>query len=370
MAACVASLLFVTLAEMGDKTQLLAMAFATKFRARTVLLGVCIATLLNHALAVAAGRVLVSVIPLESISLMAALSFILFGLWTLRGDTLEGEDERRSRLGPLATVAIGFFLAELGDKTQLATISLAVKYENPVGVLFGTTSGMLVADSLGIGIGIVLGKRLPDAAIRWASAGIFVLFGFAGVTHVLGGLLPLAPRAAVLFLLAAGTLAAIHSLALRRAAGRPWEPHWRTLPRWAYLAMLGMAWLSGLGRLPGLAAVDHWMAFLILVALGWITIHGAVRRARGAFETSVRSAIVVLAAWAAVQALRSGLPWSLAAVPLLLLLLAASVQLCPAALLGRAASARVRRVWERRGDLASGLTLFAIAALILLRHLG
>src|SRR5512134_2168014 len=102
MAAFVASLLFVTLAEMGDKTQLLAMAFATQFRAGTVLLGVFIATVLNHALAVAAGRVLVSVIPLESISLVAALSFILFGLWTLRGDTLEGEDKQRSRFGPLA----------------------------------------------------------------------------------------------------------------------------------------------------------------------------------------------------------------------------------------------------------------------------
>jgi hypothetical protein len=95
-----------------------------------------------------------------------------------------------------------------------------------------------------------------------------------------------------------------------------------------------------------------------------------VRKSGGAFEASVRSAIVVLAAWAAVQATRSGLPWSLSAVPVALLLVAASIQLCPAVVLERAGSARLRRVWHRRGDLASGLTLFAIAVLILLRHLG
>ena len=131
MPAFIASLLFVTLAEMGDKTQLLAMAFATRFPAPTVLAAVFVATLLNHALAVAAGRLLTTVIPLDVISLTAALSFILFGLWTIRGDTLEGEDQRHSSFGPFLTVAIAFFLAELGDKTQLATISLAVKYSDP-----------------------------------------------------------------------------------------------------------------------------------------------------------------------------------------------------------------------------------------------
>ncbi|MFB3819268.1 MAG: TMEM165/GDT1 family protein [Candidatus Methylomirabilales bacterium] len=362
--AFIASLLFVTLAEMGDKTQLLAMAFATQFPAGTVLLGVFVATVLNHALAVAAGRLLVTLIPLDAISLVAALSFILFGLWTLRGDSLEGEDERRSRFGPLATVAVAFFLAELGDKTQLATISLAVKYENPVGVLFGTTAGMLVADSLGIGIGILLGKRLPEGLIRWASAGVFLAFGFAGAAHVLGRLLPLAPAALLLFLLAAATLAAVHVLALQRAGARP-APR-RAIPQWAYAAMLLLAWLSGLGPLQALVAVDHWIAFLLLGGLGWVTIHGAVRRGR-ALDSWLPSAVVALAASAALHALLGGLSWSLAVVPMCLFALAAGIRLCPPAILGAAGSARL---WRRRADIANGLILFAAGALTLLNHLG
>ena len=103
MDAFLASLVFVVLAEMGDKTQLLAMALATRFKAGKVLTGVFIATLLNHALAVAAGYFFRTVLPMDIISLVAALSFILFGLWTIRGDTLEGEDEKKSRFGPVLT---------------------------------------------------------------------------------------------------------------------------------------------------------------------------------------------------------------------------------------------------------------------------
>src|SRR3989338_5625205 len=142
--------MFVVLAEMGDKTQPLAMAFAARYSASKVLLAVFIATLANHALAVAAGRFLTKVIPMDIISFAAALSFIIFGLWTIRGDKLEGHDKKESRFGPVATVAIAFFLAEMGDKTQLATISLAVKYQSVISVLMGTTLGMVIADAIGI----------------------------------------------------------------------------------------------------------------------------------------------------------------------------------------------------------------------------
>ncbi len=195
MAAFIASFLFVLLAEMGDKTQLLAMAFATRYSAQKVLIAVFLATAINHALAVLVGRFLTTVIPLDIISFIAALSFIIFGLWTIRGDRLapgligtagvslaaKGEDKKESRFGPIITVGIAFFFAEMGDKTQLATIALAVEYRNMLSVLMGTTLAMVAADAVGIAIGIVLKKHIPERTIKWVSASIFALFGFLGV---------------------------------------------------------------------------------------------------------------------------------------------------------------------------------------------
>ena len=192
MAAFIASFIFVVLAEMGDKTQLLAMAFATKYSAHKVLIAVFLATLLNHALAVAVGHFLTTVIPMDIISFAAAFSFIIFGLWTIRGDKLEGEDKKESRFGPIVTVGIAFFLAEMGDKTQLATISLAVKYQSMINVLMGTTLGMVVADTIGIVIGIVMRKRIPEKIIKWVSASVFILFGLAGIYKILSAHLNLA----------------------------------------------------------------------------------------------------------------------------------------------------------------------------------
>ena len=185
MAAFAASFIFVVLAEMGDKTQLLAMAFAAKYKVYQVLLAVFAATFLNHTLAVVAGRALTTIMPLDVISFIAALSFVIFGLWTIRGDKLEGEENRASKFGPVLTVAIAFFLAEMGDKTQLATISLAIEYGNMLNVLMGTTIGMVVADAIGIILGVVMRKHIPERSIRWVSASIFVLFGLAGIYKVL-----------------------------------------------------------------------------------------------------------------------------------------------------------------------------------------
>ncbi|MFA4948596.1 MAG: TMEM165/GDT1 family protein [Candidatus Krumholzibacteriia bacterium] len=187
MAAFIASFMFVVLAEMGDKTQLLAMAFATRYRPHKVLIAVFLATLANHSLAVVVGHFLSVVIPMDIISFIAAVSFIVFGLWTIRGDALKGEERRESRFGPIATVGIAFFLAEMGDKTQLATISLAVEYQSMLNVLMGTTLGMVIADAVGIVVGIVLCKRIPERIIKWISAGVFVLFGFIGVFGILSG---------------------------------------------------------------------------------------------------------------------------------------------------------------------------------------
>ncbi len=176
----------VTLAEMGDKTQLLAMAFATRYKAHKVLWGVFIATVLNHGMAVAVGNLITRTQGLEVwIQAVASLSFIFFGLWTIRGDRLEGEEARKTRFGAVTTVAIAFFIAELGDKTQLATIALATKFpQNPFGILMGTTSGMLVADTIGIVFGVLMCKNIPERKIKLISAAAFILFGFLGCYQV------------------------------------------------------------------------------------------------------------------------------------------------------------------------------------------
>ena len=180
MTAFLFSLGFVVLAEMGDKTQLLAMAFATRYRASVVLWGVFAATTCNHFLAVLAGNYLTDIVPMRYIQIAAAASFILFGLWTIRGDELQGED-KRFNFAPFWTVAIAFFLAEMGDKTQLATVTLAAKYQSVIPVLAGTTIAMLIADAIGIVIGVNLGKKIPERAVKWVAALIFIIFGAYGL---------------------------------------------------------------------------------------------------------------------------------------------------------------------------------------------
>jgi len=184
VAAFLASFTLVVLAEMGDKTQLLAMAFATRYRWSTVMLGVLAATAANHLLAVAVGAYLTNVIPLKAIKIAASASFVIFGLWTIRGDELHGED-RRFAFSPFWTVAVAFFLAEMGDKTQLATVALAATYNTVIPVWMGTTAGMMVSDAFGIAVGIVMGKRLPERLIKWTAALIFIGFGLFGLYQTL-----------------------------------------------------------------------------------------------------------------------------------------------------------------------------------------
>jgi putative Ca2+/H+ antiporter (TMEM165/GDT1 family) len=184
MTAFLASLAFVVLAEMGDKTQLLAMALATRFNAKVVMGGILMATAANHFLAVVLGNYITDVIPIHYVQIAAAASFILFGLWTIRGDELEGED-KRFNFSPFWTVFVAFFLAEMGDKTQLATVTLAAKYQSIVPVWIGTTTGMIVADALGIVVGITLGKKIPERAVKWVAAMIFISFGIMGLYEYL-----------------------------------------------------------------------------------------------------------------------------------------------------------------------------------------
>ena len=178
MSAFWISLLLVLIAEMGDKTQLVALAFATRYRTSVVLAGVFFATLVIHLGSVFLGEAAGMALPVFWINLLAGLAFIGFGLWTLRGDELGDEEKlKQSKFGPFMTVATTFFLAELGDKTMLATVTIASQQQSFVGVWLGSTFGMVIADGFAIIAGKVLGKRLPEKLIKYGAALIFVLSG-------------------------------------------------------------------------------------------------------------------------------------------------------------------------------------------------
>lgn len=168
---------FIFAAEMGDKTQILAMTFATQYRVQKVLLGVLIGSALNHGIAIALGSYLSNIIPLDKIQMAAGIMFIVFGLWTLRNHDEEEEKETRKSYGPVLTVAFAFFVGELGDKTQLAAMTLATDANHPIFILFGTVLGMIATSSLGIFVGSIIGEKVPELAIKIVSSGIFLFFG-------------------------------------------------------------------------------------------------------------------------------------------------------------------------------------------------
>ena len=169
----------IFVAELGDKSQLMALTFATRFSIRSVLIGITLATAIVHLVSVAIGYGLGAALPTGWINLVAALAFIVFAFWTLRGDTLtEEEQDKVNRVGKRAIIAVGtaFFLAELGDKTMLATITLATDH-GWFGTWIGSTLGMVAADALAIVVGRALGKRLPENIIKIGAAALFFIFG-------------------------------------------------------------------------------------------------------------------------------------------------------------------------------------------------
>ncbi len=177
----------IFIAELGDKSQLMALTFATRYRAVPILVGITIATALVHAFSVAVGAVLGAQLPTTALSLIAGVAFFGFGVWTLRGDELsEDEATRAERTSGSAVVAAStaFFLAELGDKTMLATITLATDH-GLLGTWAGSTVGMVAADALAILVGHQLGARLPERVIRIGAAVAFFAFGVALVVEAL-----------------------------------------------------------------------------------------------------------------------------------------------------------------------------------------
>ena len=170
----------IFVAELGDKSQLMALTFATRFPALSVLVAITIATAIVHLLSVALGATVALVIPASMISIVAGLAFLGFAVWTWRGDVLSAGDEERagreSTRSVIVTVGTAFFLAELGDKTMLATLTLATNHD-PVGTWLGSTAGMVAADAIAIGVGRLLGRRLPERATRTGASVAFVVFG-------------------------------------------------------------------------------------------------------------------------------------------------------------------------------------------------
>ena len=167
------------MAELGDKSQLMALAFAARYKALPVLAGITIATAVVHALSVLLGASVGAALPTGVISVVAGVAFIGFGLWTLRGDSLSAEEEAkadRSNRSALLAACVAFFLAELGDKTMLATVTLA-STEGALGTWAGSTLGMVAADALAILLGSQLGARLPARAIQIGAAISFFVFG-------------------------------------------------------------------------------------------------------------------------------------------------------------------------------------------------
>ncbi|WP_116247443.1 TMEM165/GDT1 family protein [Nocardiopsis sp. FIRDI 009] len=172
----------ILVAEMGDKTQLVAMSLATRYRARTVILGITAATAVVHAGSVLLAEVLGSGIPTDWLTFTAGLAFVVFGFWTLRGDEMTARDEeraasRRIRSG-LLTVFVVFLAAELGDKTMLATVTVGTQY-HWLAVWIGSTVGMVAADAVAIVLGAVLGRKLPEQAVRRGAAALFFAAGAA-----------------------------------------------------------------------------------------------------------------------------------------------------------------------------------------------
>ncbi|RKP50718.1 TMEM165/GDT1 family protein [Trinickia fusca] len=179
----------VALAEIGDKTQLLSLVLAARYRKPVpIMLGVLAATIANHAFAGAIGTWLGALVTPSVMRWALAVSFIVMGIWVLVPDKLDANDAgiARSRLGVFGATVVTFFLAEMGDKTQIATIALAARFHDFFGVVAGTTLGMMIANVPAILLGERFAHRLPTAAVHAVAAVLFVVLGALAFLRVGG----------------------------------------------------------------------------------------------------------------------------------------------------------------------------------------
>jgi putative Ca2+/H+ antiporter (TMEM165/GDT1 family) len=185
MEAFLTSTLVVALAEIGDKTQLLSLLLAARYKKPLpIIFGILVATLANHALAGALGAWLRSLLAPEVLRWIVGGSLLAIAAWTLRPDKLEAEVKDGTRYGVFALTCVVFFLAEMGDKTQIATIVLAAQYHALALVVAGTTLGMLIANVPVVYLGSAASHRIPFRAVRIVAALLFAVLGVAALLGV------------------------------------------------------------------------------------------------------------------------------------------------------------------------------------------
>ncbi|EGF90818.1 uncharacterized protein family UPF0016 family protein [Asticcacaulis biprosthecium C19] len=172
------STLLVAISEMGDKTQILALILAARYRKSIpIIFGILVATLANHALAALGGSLLMHTGLKTWMPLILAVSFIALGLWILIPDKADDDEAPKKDYGAFVTTVVVFFLAEMGDKTQFATIALGAQYSNLIGVVAGSTLGMMIANVPAVLFGDKIMKWIPLNAVRYAASALFVGFG-------------------------------------------------------------------------------------------------------------------------------------------------------------------------------------------------
>jgi putative Ca2+/H+ antiporter (TMEM165/GDT1 family) len=170
----------VALAEIGDKTQLLAFILAAKFRKPVpIVLGILVATIANHAFAGALGAWITSLMSPQTLRWVLGVSFIAMAIWTLIPDKIEEDDARLTRFGVFGTTLVAFFLAEMGDKTQVATVALVAQYHAFFNVVAGTTLGMMIANVPAVLLGDGIAQRMPVRIVHAVAAAIFAMLGVA-----------------------------------------------------------------------------------------------------------------------------------------------------------------------------------------------
>ena len=175
----------VALGEMGDKTQLLAMLLAVKFRKPVpIILGILVATLFNHATAGLIGSWVARALGPELLRWVIGVSFIAMAGWMLIPDKIDDDEATAQRFGVFGTTLIAFFLAEMGDKTQIATVALAARYQDLVSVVAGTTLGMMIADVPAVFVGDRLAKKVPMKLVHGIAGAIFLVLGVATLFNV------------------------------------------------------------------------------------------------------------------------------------------------------------------------------------------